>query len=323
MTESTDTAEPLQVLAIDDPHLPLEDLLPALQSPQWGPFTVVRCAQRGQASALLSEQAFDAVLVALEDAPDDRLPLWPGMSQATLQAAVVFVTRTLASARATRLLTAGAQDVLSLADCRGEGLARAVHLAAQRHALQRAARKAYASDLATGLPNHHQLIEHMSQLIALRQRQPALMALLVLRVEGFGAVQAVLGVEGANVLRRKVAVRLRAGVRSSDVVAALADDTYAVLLASIVELEHAAGVGAKLLEAVRDPFSVAGREVALAVGLGVALYPDHGDDADVLVRRAMGLAAASAAVGRGGFISRDGGGPVVPLAANHGQDEAA
>jgi diguanylate cyclase (GGDEF)-like protein len=322
MTESTEMAEPLQVLAIDDPAVPLEPLLPALQSQRWGPFTVVRCPHRGQAAQMLAEQAFDAVIAGLEDAPDDRLPVWPGMSQATLQAAVVFVTPSLDSARAVRLLTAGAQDALRVADCQGDTLARTVHLAAQRHALQRSARKAYASDLATGLPNHQQLIEHMSQLIALRQRQPALMALLVLRVEGFGSVQAVLGVEGANVLRRKVAVRLRAGVRSSDVVAALGDDTYAVLLASIVELEHAAGVGAKLLDAVRDPFSVAGRDVALAVGLGVALYPDHGDDADVLVRRAMGNAAASAAVGRGGFVSRDGG-TAAPLAANQGEDEAA
>jgi diguanylate cyclase (GGDEF)-like protein len=323
MTESSDMAEPLQVLAIDDPQLPLEAVLATLQSPRWGPFTVVRCTHRSQAAQMLSEQAFDAVLVALEDAPDDRLPMWPGMSQATLQAGVVFIAPTLTAARALRLLTAGAQDALPVTDCQGEVLARTVQLAAQRHALQRSARKAYASDLATGLPNHQQLIEHMSQLIALRQRQPALMALLVLRVEGFGSVQAVLGVEGANVLRRKVAVRLRAGVRSSDVVAALGDDAYAVLLASIVELEHAAGVGAKLLDAVRDPFSVAGRDVALAVGLGVALYPDHGDDAEVLVRRAMGLAASSAAVGRGGFVSPREGGSSMPLAANHGEDEAA
>jgi diguanylate cyclase (GGDEF)-like protein len=148
------------------------------------------------------------------------------------------------------------------------------------------------------------------------------MALLVIRVEGFGSVQTVLGMEGANVLRRKVAVRLRAGVRSSDVVAALGEDTYAVLLASIVELEHAAGVGAKLLEAVRDPFSVAGRDVTLAVGLGVALYPNHGDDADVLLRRALGQAAGSSAVGRGGMGPRDSAAQL-PVAANHGEDDGA
>lgn len=322
MTESTEMAEPLQVLAIEDPRMPLAAVLATLQSERWGPFTVVRCAQRNQASQMLTEQSFDAVIAALEDVPDDRLPMWPGMSQAILQAAVVFVVPSLNRARAMRLLTAGAEDVLSVDDCVGDALARTVQLAAHRHALQRAARKAYASDLATGLPNLQQLHEHMSQLIALRQRQPALMALLVIRVEGFGSVQTVLGVEGANVLRRKVAVRLRAGVRSSDVVASLGEDTYAVLLASIVELEHAASVGAKLLEAVRDPFSVAGRDVALAVGLGVALYPNHGDDADVLLRRALGQAAGSSAVGRGGMVSRESGAPL-PVAANHGEDEAA
>ena len=76
--------------------------------------------------------------------------------------------------------------------------------------MERAARKAYATDLQTGLPNRQQLIEHMSQLLALRGREPAPMALLVLRVEGFATTEARLGRESANVLRRKVAVRLEA-----------------------------------------------------------------------------------------------------------------
>ncbi|HET7863519.1 MAG TPA: hypothetical protein VFL86_03850, partial [Burkholderiaceae bacterium] len=91
MTESTEMAEPLQGLAIEDPRMPLAAVLATLQSERWGPFTVVHCAQRSQASQMLTEQAFDAVIAALEDVPDDRLPMWPGMSQAILQAAVVFV----------------------------------------------------------------------------------------------------------------------------------------------------------------------------------------------------------------------------------------
>ena len=100
-------------------------------------------------------------------------------------------------------------------------------------ALERAARKAYATDLATGLPNHAQLLEHMTHLLALREREPAPMALLVLRIEGLSTTEAALGAEAANVLRRKVAVRLRAGLRASDVVASIGADAFAVLLAWI------------------------------------------------------------------------------------------
>ncbi|HQN39231.1 MAG TPA: diguanylate cyclase, partial [Thermoanaerobaculia bacterium] len=91
-------------------------------------------------------------------------------------------------------------------------------------------------------------------LIALRERQPAPMAVLVLRIEGFESVSARFGREAANVLRRKLAVRLRAGVRASDVVASLGDDSYAVLLAALLAPGAAAHVGAKLLTVLRAPF---------------------------------------------------------------------
>ena len=54
MTESTERAEPLQVLAVDCPHLSLETVLATLQSEHWGPFTVVRCPGRSQAAAMLA-----------------------------------------------------------------------------------------------------------------------------------------------------------------------------------------------------------------------------------------------------------------------------
>ena len=78
------------------------------------------------------------------------------------------------------------------------------------------------------------------------------MALLVLRVEGFDDAEASLGSESANVLRRKVAVRLRAAVRASDVVAALSADSFALLLASTEEPLDAELVARKLLDALHQ-----------------------------------------------------------------------
>ena len=128
------------------------------------------------------------------------------------------------------------------------GVDRALRLAVERKRLDRAARKAYATDLSTGLPNHAQLLEHMTHLLALREREPAPMALLVLRIEGLSTAEAALGAEAANVLRRKVAVRLRAGLRASDVVAALGADSFAVLLAWIDTPADGQRVADKLIQ---------------------------------------------------------------------------
>jgi diguanylate cyclase (GGDEF)-like protein len=106
------------------------------------------------------------------------------------------------------------------------------------------------------------------------------------------------------VLRRKVAVRLRACLRASDVVAAVGADSFAVLLAWIVDAADSQRVAAKLVQSLQRPFTVSGQDVAVAVSVGVAQYPEHGKAADALLRRALGQAGDARAVGRAGLTPR-------------------
>ncbi|MCR5865277.1 MULTISPECIES: GGDEF domain-containing protein [Aquincola] len=267
----------------------------------WGPF-VVTATTFEEANGVLHRQPFDAVLMTLDEDEMQQLPLWPALSHAVLDAAVLVVTPQVSPLVAMRLLQAGVQDVLSPNE--NETLPRRVRLGIERKQLDRTARKAHATDLATGLPNHAQLQEHMTHLLALREREPAPMALVVLRIEGFATAAARMGGEAANVLRRKVAVRLRAGLRASDVVASVGHDVFAVLLAWVDNAEDVPGVVNKLVASLQRPFSVAGGDVAVAVSAGVGHYPEHGKDAGALMRRAMGQAASMAPVGRAGFANR-------------------
>jgi diguanylate cyclase (GGDEF)-like protein len=175
--------------------------------------------------------------------------------------------------------------------------------AIERKKREREARTAYATDLQTGLPHRQQLVEHMSHLLALREREPAPMAVLVLRVEGLATVAARMGQEAVQVLRRKVAVRLRAGVRASDVVASLGEDSYAILLASVLTPADAQRVGQKLLNAMLTPLRVSGQDVPLATALGLSNFPEDGTQPDALLQRAIGLAASAQAQGRAGMAN--------------------
>lgn len=265
----------------------------ALPAAPWGPFDVEACATLDEAVLRLRGPAPDAMLVG----PPESAALggWPALSHAVLDTAVV-VLRDATPAAAAQLLQRGVQDVLPAAAPAAD-VARAVHLAVERKRLEQAARKAYATDLATGLPSRTQLQEHLTHLFALREREPAPMALIVLRVQGLARVAADLGTEAANVLRRKAAVRLRAGLRASDVVAALGDDCFAVLLAWMDAPEAGERVATKLAQSLAEPFAVAGRTQALAVALGLASYPEHGRDAEALLRRALGQAAQATTFG--------------------------
>jgi predicted signal transduction protein with EAL and GGDEF domain len=98
-------------------------------------------------------------------------------------------------------------------------------------------------------------------------------------------------------------VRLRAGVRASDVVASLGDDGFALLLGSILSPSDAGRVGAKLCAALLQPFKVTGQSVSVATALGIAQYPQDGAQPEALLRRAVGLAASTPAQGRAGFAN--------------------
>jgi len=289
----------LRVLCVAD------DALPDLAGSPYGPFALRHCTSLADAAEQLREQPPDALLLCLPDAA--VLFAWPALSHAVLDAAVVVVAPSLAAEPAVQLLQMGVQDVLPTAE--PVALAHALRLAIERKRIEQTARKAYATDLSTGLPNHTQLLEHMTHLLALREREPAPMALIVLRVDGLARTGQALGAEAANVLRRKAAVRLRAALRASDVVASIGTDAFAVLLAWIDSPQDGERVTAKLAQSLAQPYSVAGRKQTLGVSAGLSSYPEHGKAADTLLRRALGQAAQVATVGAAGVASRIDRGP--------------
>jgi diguanylate cyclase (GGDEF)-like protein len=275
-----------------------------LSTSDYGPFVVQACASLDDAAQALRDAAHDALLLWLAPGIAQGLVDWQALSHAVLDAAVVVVAPDLSPGLALQLAQRGVQDLLPAASADAATLARALRLAVERKRLERAARKAYATDLSTGLPNHAQLLEHMTHLLALREREPAPMALLVLRIEGLSTTERALGSEAANVLRRKLAVRVRAGLRASDVVASIGNDAFAVLLAWIDAPEDAMRVAGKLALSLQQPVRVAGQDQAVAVAVGVSQYPEHGRQADELLRRAIGQATGSAPMGRAGFANR-------------------
>ena len=260
------------------------------------------CATLDEAVALLRDVSFEVMVAAV---PAEVVLAWHGLAFAVLDTAVIVLLAQVPSESAlAALLERGVQDVVVQTDTPAQALYRRMDIALRRKVLDRIARKAFATDLATGLPNHSQLLEHMSQLLALREREPAPMAVIALCIEGLVTVKASLGAESANVLRRKVAVRLRASLRASDVVASIGNDAFLVLLAWIDAGTDGERVQAKLVQSLRQPFNVAGSDVSVAVNAGLALYPDHGKTADALLRRSLGQAASMATLGQGGFAQR-------------------
>ena len=287
---------PLSVLFV---AIPVDAIGAAFTASPFGPYAVVAVADGAEALRARADAMFDAVVVDV-----DQLAGTPATVRALTVASAVLAVSSAADADALAAWSRlGVEDVLHPDDLGSGALAARVRQAIERKRVERASRKAYATDLATGLPHQQQLVEHMSQLLALREREPAPMAVLVLRIEGFTTTQSRLGAEATDALRRKIAVRLRAAVRASDIVAALDDESYAVLLGSLLVPADAQRVATKLAQALMEPFSVGGIGVAVAVAVGLGHYPEDGTQPDLLLRKAVGMALDEPAQGRVGMAN--------------------
>ena len=142
-------------------------------------------------------------------------------------------------------------------------------------------------DALTGLPNHALFHDRLTRAIDTAKSSSTRMALTVLDLERFKAINDTLGRQTGDRVLQSVARRLREAVGDLDRVARLGANTFAVMFPDIAAAEEAA----RRLE--KDPaqffglpFEIGGREMRLAVKAGIAVYPADGPDADALFRNA-------------------------------------
>jgi diguanylate cyclase (GGDEF)-like protein len=264
-----------------------------------------------------ADRSYDAVL--LHAASRDALSALAARAElpaAAADSALVVLSAVSDAALEAALLRCGVEAIAFEADG-SAALVRAIRHAVERKRLECATRNAYATDLSTGLTHEVQLLEHMAHLLALRDREPAPMVLIVLRLEGLAGAASRLGDVAAGILRRKLAVRLRSGLRAGDVVAALGRDAFAVLLGRLEDKADGERVAAKLARVVQQPIMVSGHRCSLGAAVGLAVYPDHGKDARSLLKRASSQAGWVATVGANQYAGRAEMGP--QAAANDDQ----
>ncbi|MCO1653682.1 putative bifunctional diguanylate cyclase/phosphodiesterase [Pseudonocardia humida] len=153
-------------------------------------------------------------------------------------------------------------------------------------------------DPLTGLPNRAMFLDRLARALDLARREGRAVSVAFLDLDGFKAVNDALGHAAGDALLVRVAERLRGAVRRTDALARLGGDEFAVL----VEDGDPARAAAGLVEALRTPFALAERTVAVSTSVGVATAePDGPDDlrAPNLLHRADVAMYAAKTAGRG------------------------
>jgi diguanylate cyclase (GGDEF)-like protein/PAS domain S-box-containing protein len=141
-------------------------------------------------------------------------------------------------------------------------------------------------DHLTGLPNRALLRDHLTQALAAANREPQKLAVMMVDLDHFKAVNHEYGSQAGDQLLQAVGDRLTGLVRTADTVARSGDDEFTLLLLGIEAAQNTDRVAERIIQALRQPFALNGREVLITASIGVALYPDDGEDVETLIRGA-------------------------------------
>jgi diguanylate cyclase (GGDEF)-like protein/PAS domain S-box-containing protein len=141
-------------------------------------------------------------------------------------------------------------------------------------------------DPLTGLPNRMLFNDRLTVALAQAQRNWQKLAVMLLDLDHFKDVNDTLGHSVGDKLLQAVGERLTSLLRKSDTIARVGDDEFMLILPGIVREYHADNVAHKILAAVRRPFVFDGHELDITASIGIALYPEDGEGADTLVKRA-------------------------------------
>ncbi len=141
-------------------------------------------------------------------------------------------------------------------------------------------------DVLTDLPNRGLFYDRLSTALARARRNRVRMALLYIDLDEFKQVNDCFGHLVGDALLRQVAQRLTSCVRESDTVGRVGGDEFVVVLDGLDTPEHASMVAEKIRATLERPFDLAGHCLRIAASVGIAIYPEHGDDSEELVRYA-------------------------------------
>ncbi|MDP2030867.1 MAG: EAL domain-containing protein [Thiobacillus sp.] len=143
------------------------------------------------------------------------------------------------------------------------------------------------TDNLTTLPNRALFLDRFNQAIAMAKRDKKQVALVLLDLDYFKEINDTLGHPAGDEVLRQVAQRLAHVLRESDTLARLGGDEFAVLLPDAQDGKASAEKVAKnILQCFVEPFWFLKNELYLGAGIGISIYPEHGDDVDVLMSRA-------------------------------------
>jgi len=151
-------------------------------------------------------------------------------------------------------------------------------------------------DALTGLPNRTLFLERLQHAISRSQRESRRLSVTFIDLDRFKSVNDALGHDVGDLLLQEVARRVQGRLRAMDTVARLGGDEFVLLMEDLDKASHCASLAEQLIAEIRLPMQLCGHSVEIGASMGMAFFPEDGDDPLELMKRAdMAMYAAKAA----------------------------
>ncbi|HET6217785.1 MAG TPA: bifunctional diguanylate cyclase/phosphodiesterase, partial [Acidobacteriaceae bacterium] len=153
-------------------------------------------------------------------------------------------------------------------------------------------------DRLTGLPNRTLLADRLRQAMIIAKRQGKLLGVCCIDLDRFKQFNDNLGYELGDAFFKQISERLNRSIREIDTLARREGDAFILGLFDLSEISNSVSICRRLLKDLSQPFLVDGHSLTITASIGISIFPDHGDSADLLLSNAdMALREAKLAGG--------------------------
>lgn len=156
-------------------------------------------------------------------------------------------------------------------------------------------------DALTDLPNRILFLDRLAMGLAGARRRNEKVALLFLDLDRFTIINDSLGRSAGDQILKQIAQRLQKGIREQDTIARIGSDEFGIVLNAVHDLAAAGVTAGRLMELLALPLEIQGRTVSLGCSIGISVFPQHGADADSLIKNAEAAMHCAKDEGRNSF----------------------
>lgn len=141
-------------------------------------------------------------------------------------------------------------------------------------------------DLLTDLPGMRLVKDRLSAAVNMAHRYKKAAAVMFIDLDGFKKVNDTLGHDAGDYVLKQVAKRMLSCVRETDTVARVGGDEFLIIATEINSPDNVAQIAEKIIRTVSQPIIINDQQAMVSTSIGIALFPDHGEDMDKLIKLA-------------------------------------